>query len=42
MDDLSCALNRFNIGGRIGGEILNHLSGRKVIYLNSNLFTISK
>ena len=26
MDDLSCALNRFNIGGRIGSEIVNHLS----------------
>ena len=26
MDDLSCALNRSNIGGRIGGEIVNHLS----------------
>ena len=26
MDDLSCALNRSNIGGRIGGEIGNHLS----------------
>ena len=25
MDDLSCALNRSNIGGRIG-EIVNHLS----------------
>ena len=25
-DDLSCALNRSNIGGRIGGEIVNHLS----------------
>ena len=23
---LSCALNRSNIGGRIGGEIVNHLS----------------
>ena len=26
MDDLSCELNRSNIGGRIGGEIVNHLS----------------
>ena len=26
MDDLSCALNRSNIGGRTGGEIVNHLS----------------
>ena len=26
IDDLSCALNRSNIGGRIGGEIVNHLS----------------
>ena len=26
MDDLSCVLNRSNIGGRIGGEIVNHLS----------------
>ena len=26
MDDLSCTLNRSNIGGRIGGEIVNHLS----------------
>ena len=26
MDDLSCALNRSNIGGSIGGEIVNHLS----------------
>ena len=26
MDDLSCALNRSNIGGRIGSEIVNHLS----------------
>ena len=26
MDNLSCALNRSNIGGRIGGEIVNHLS----------------
>ena len=26
MDDLSCALNRSNIGGRFGGEIVNHLS----------------
>ena len=26
MDDLSCALNRSNIRGRIGGEIVNHLS----------------
>ena len=26
MDDLSCALNRSNIGGRIGGEIVNYLS----------------
>ena len=26
MNDLSCALNRSNIGGRIGGEIVNHLS----------------
>ena len=26
MDDLSCALNRSNIGRRIGGEIVNHLS----------------
>ena len=26
MVDLSCALNRSNIGGRIGGEIVNHLS----------------
>ena len=26
MDDPSCALNRSNIGGRIGGEIVNHLS----------------
>ena len=25
MDDLSCALNRSNIGGRISGEIVNHL-----------------
>ena len=24
MDDRSCALNRSNIGGRIGGEIVNH------------------
>ena len=26
MDDLSCALNSTNIGWRIGGEIVNHLS----------------
>ena len=26
MDDLSYVLNRSNIGGRIGGEIVNHLS----------------
>ena len=26
MDDLSCALNRSNIGARIAGEIVNHLS----------------
>ena len=26
MDDLGCVLNRSNIGGRIGGEIVNHLS----------------
>ena len=26
MDDLCCVLNRSNIGGRIGGEIVNHLS----------------
>ena len=26
MDDHSCASNRSNIGGRIGGEIVNHLS----------------
>ena len=26
MDDLICVLNRSNIGGRIGGEIVNHLS----------------
>ena len=26
MDDLSCALNRSNIGGCIGSEIVNHLS----------------
>ena len=26
MDDLSCALNRSNIRGRIVGEIVNHLS----------------
>ena len=26
MDDLSCILNRSNIGGRIGGKIVNHLS----------------
>ena len=26
MDDLSCALNRSNICGRIGGKIVNHLS----------------
>ena len=26
MDDLSCVLNCSNIGGRIGGEIVNHLS----------------
>ena len=26
MDDLSCALNRSNIGGLIGGEIVNRLS----------------
>ena len=26
MDDLSCALNRSNIGERIGDEIVNHLS----------------
>ena len=26
LDDLSCALNRSNIGGRIGCEIVNHLS----------------
>ena len=26
MDDLSCVLNRSNIGGCIGGEIFNHLS----------------
>ena len=26
MNDLSCALNLSNIGGRIGGEIVNHLS----------------
>ena len=26
MDDLGCVLNRSNIGGRIGGEIVNHLN----------------
>ena len=26
MDDLSCVLNRFNVGGRIVGEIVDHLS----------------
>ena len=26
LDDLSCELIRSNIGGRIGGEIVNHLS----------------
>ena len=26
MDDLSCALNRSNIRGRVVGEIVNHLS----------------
>ena len=26
MDNLSCALNHPNIGGYIGGEIVNHLS----------------
>ena len=26
MDGLSCVLNRSNIGGRIGGEIVNYLS----------------
>ena len=26
MDDLSCVLNRSNMGGRIGREIVNHLS----------------
>ena len=26
MDDLSCVLNRSNIGWRIGGEIVHHLS----------------
>ena len=26
MDDLSCVLNCSNIGGRIGGEIVNNLS----------------
>ena len=26
MDDLSCVLNRSNIGGRLGGEIVNQLS----------------
>ena len=26
IDDLSCVLNRSNIGGCIGGEIVNHLS----------------
>ena len=26
MEDLSCALNRSNIRGHIGGEIVNHLS----------------
>ena len=26
MDDVSCILNRSNIGGRIEGEIVNHLS----------------
>ena len=26
MNDFSCAFNRSNIGGRIGGEIVNHLS----------------
>ena len=26
MDDLSCVLNRSNIGCRVGGEIVNHLS----------------
>ena len=25
MDDLNCALNRSNIGGRIGGEIVNRI-----------------
>ena len=25
IDDLSCALNRSNIGGRIGGEIVNRI-----------------
>ena len=26
MDDFNCALNRSNIGGRIGGDIVNHLN----------------
>ena len=33
MDDLSCELNRSNIGRRIGGEIVNHLSYADDLYL---------
>ena len=38
MEDFSCVLNRSNIGGRIGGEIVNHLSYADdlcMIYLSS-------
>ena len=35
MDDLSCELNRSNIGGRIVGEIVNHMSLICLICLSS-------
>ena len=33
MDDLSCVLNCSNIGGRIGGEIVNHLNYADRLFL---------
>ena len=38
IDDLSCVLDRSNIGGRIRGEIVNHLSNADdlcLIFLSS-------
>ena len=33
MDGLSCVISRFNVRGRIGGEIVNHLSYADILYL---------